>query len=59
MVLAYGTRQAINFAARGEKVFNTSVAKGKLNGVVTYTMAFEMSSTTTPGGWNTFFATAG
>ena len=39
-------------------VFNTSVDKGKLGGKDVYVMAYEKSSPTTPGGWNTFFATS-
>lgn len=52
------SKQAVDFGSQGKHVFNTSVEKGKLGGKDIYLMAFEMSSPTTPGGWNTFFATA-
>jgi hypothetical protein len=37
--------EAVNFAARGEKVFNTSVGKGKLNGMVARPLPFALAQT--------------
>mmetsp|Transcript_24489 Transcript_24489/g.71796 ORF Transcript_24489/g.71796 Transcript_24489/m.71796 type:complete len:320 (-) Transcript_24489:200-1159(-) len=52
------SKQAIDFASRGEKVYNTAVDRGQLAGDAVYVMAYERALSGTPGMWNTAFATA-